>query len=73
MRLVGDKDSRHQEFTAQLSVFDASKKEAKLGVAAAIAICTVLLKKNIRGGLIVVGEINLGGSIEPVYNEVAIA
>ncbi len=38
-----------------------------------IALCTSLLKKSVRGGLIVVGEINLGGSIEPIHNPVNIA
>lgn len=73
MQLVGDKDPRHHEFTVQVRAFDASKSGAKLGVAALIALCTSLLKKNVRGGLIIVGEINLGGSIEPVNNAVTIA
>lgn len=73
VHLVGDKDPRHHEFTAQLRAFDASKSGAKLGVAALVALCTSLLKKSVRGGLIIVGEINLGGSIEPVHNPVTIA
>ena len=73
MLLVGDKDPRHHEFTAQLRAFDASKSGAKLGMASLIALCTALLKKSVRGGLIIVGEINLGGSIEPVHNPVTIA
>ncbi len=72
-QLVGDKDPRHHEFTVQLRAFDASKSGAKLGVAGLVALCTSLLKKSIRGGLIVVGEIALGGSIEPIYNPVMIA
>ena len=72
MQLVGDKDPRHHEFTAQLRAFDASKSGAKLGIAVLLALCTSLLKKNVRGGLIVVGEINLG-SIEPIHNPVTIA
>ena len=28
------------------------------------------MKKNIKGGLIIIGEINLGGSIEPVFNPI---
>lgn len=68
MQLVGDKDPRHHEFTAQLRAFDASKSGAKIGVSSLIALCTVLLKKSVRGGLIVVGEVNLGGSIEPIHN-----
>jgi ATP-dependent Lon protease len=38
-----------------------------------VALCTALLKKSTRGGLIVVGELNLGGSIEPIHNAVTIA
>lgn len=72
-QLVGDKDPRHHEFTAQLRAFDASKSGAKLGVAVLLALCTALLKKSVRGGLIIVGEINLGGSIEPVHNAVSMA
>jgi len=73
MQLVGDKDPRHHEFTAQLRAFDASKSGTKLGMASLVALCTSLLKKSVRGGLIIVGEINLGGSIEPIHNPVTIA
>lgn len=70
--LVGDRDPRSHEFTLQLRAFDASKKGSKLGIPALVAICSSMLKKPIRGGLILVGEINLGGSIEPVLNAVNI-
>ena len=73
MQLVGDKNPRHHEFTVQLRAFDAAKSGAKVGVAALIALCTSILKRSVRGGLIIVGEINLGGSIEPVHNSVTIA
>lgn len=69
-QLVGDRDPRAHEFTIQLRAFDASKKGAKLGIPALVAICSGMLKKSIKGGLIIVGEINLGGSIEPVLNAV---
>lgn len=72
-QLVGDKDPRHHEFTVQLRAFDASKSGAKVGVASLIALCTALLKKSVRGGLVVVGEINLGGSIEPIHNSTSVA
>ncbi len=72
-QLVGDKDPRHHEFTVQLRAFDAAKSGSKLGVASLIALCTALLKKSSRGGLIIVGEINLGGSIEPVHNAVTLS
>ncbi|MDP2203748.1 MAG: protease Lon-related BREX system protein BrxL [Methylicorpusculum sp.] len=73
MQLVGDKDPRHHEFTVQLRAFDASKSGSKLGVGAIVALSTALLKKSVRGGLIIVGEINLGGSIELIHNPVGIA
>jgi ATP-dependent Lon protease len=70
--LVGDRDPRAHEFTVQLRSFDAAKSGSKLGVAALIALCSSLLKKSVRGGLIVIGEINLGGSIEPIHNAVTL-
>jgi ATP-dependent Lon protease len=73
MQLLGDRDPRSHEFSVQLRSFDASKSGVKLGVPALIALCSALLRKPTRGGLIVVGEINLGGSIEPVHNAVTIA
>jgi ATP-dependent Lon protease len=69
---VGDKEPRSHEFAVQLRAFDASRSGAKIGVAALIALCSSLLKKSIRGGLIIIGEINLGGSIEPLYNVVSL-
>jgi len=72
VQLVGDKEPRQHEFTVQLRAFDAAKSGSKLGVAALISLSSALLKRSARGGLIVVGEINLGGSIEPVHNPVTL-
>ncbi|MBF0399389.1 MAG: BREX system Lon protease-like protein BrxL [Magnetococcales bacterium] len=72
-QLVGDRNPRQHEFTVQLRAFDAAKSGSKIGMAALIALCTALLKKSVRGGLIVAGEINLGGSIEPIHNAVMLA
>ncbi len=71
--LVGDRDPRMHEFTVQLRSFDAPNTGNQLGMAVVVALCSSLLKKPVRGGLVVVGGINLGGSIEPVYNAVTIA
>jgi len=71
--LVGDRDPRSHEFTVQLRSFDTSKSGSQIGVATLIALCSALLQKHIRGGLIVVGGVNLGGSIEPIYNAVSVA
>ncbi|UXD88963.1 protease Lon-related BREX system protein BrxL [Thalassolituus hydrocarboniclasticus] len=73
VQLVGDRDPRSHEYSVQLRAFDAAKKGSKLGVAALVAMCSALLKKPVKGGLIVVGEINLGGSIEPINSAVNIA
>jgi ATP-dependent Lon protease len=71
--LVGDRDPRSHEFSVQLRAFDTSRTGSQLGLPVLIALCSALLKRNIRGGLIIVGGLNLGGSIEPVYNAVSIA
>jgi ATP-dependent Lon protease len=71
--LVGDREPRSHEFTVQLRAFDASRGGSQVGVAVAVALCSALVQKNIKGGLVVVGGINLGGSTEPVPNAVSIA
>jgi ATP-dependent Lon protease len=70
--LVGDKDPRSHEFALQLRAFDAAKSGAKVGIGVLISLCTAMLKKSVRGGLIIVGEVNLGGSIEPIHNPVSL-
>ena len=57
----------------QIRSFDAARSGAKTGVAALIALSGALLKKSVRGGLVVVGEITLGGTIEPIHNAVTLA
>ena len=70
--LVGDRDPRAHEFSVQLRAFDAGKSGAATGVGTLLALCSALLGKSLRGGLVVVGGLNLGGSIEPVYNAVTV-
>jgi ATP-dependent Lon protease len=72
-QLIGDRDPRAHEFTVQLRAFDISKRGSKLSVAALIAMCGILLKKSAKGGLIVIGEVNLGGSIETLHNPINLA
>ena len=71
--LVGDRDPRSHEFSVQLRAFDTSKSGNATGLAALLVLCSALLQKSMRGGLIVVGQINLGGSIDPVHNAVNVA
>ena len=68
--LVGDRNPREHEFSVQLRAFDASKAGSSLGVAALLAMCSALINKSLRGGLVVVGGINLGGSIDPLHNAI---
>jgi len=44
-----------------------------LGVGVLLAFCSTLLKKSIKGGLIVMGGLNLGGALDPVYSAISIA
>lgn len=71
--LVGDRDPRHHEFIVQLRAFDMAKTGAQLGLPALLAFCSALLGKSLKGGLIAVGSLNLGGSLDPVYNAVSVA
>jgi ATP-dependent Lon protease len=68
--LVGDRNPRDHEFAVQIRSFDAAKSGSQVGVGVLVALCSALLGKSLKGGLILVGGINLGGSIEPVHNPI---
>jgi len=68
--LVGDRNPREHEFAVQIRSFDAAKSGSQVGVGVLVALCSALLGKPLKGGLIIVGGINLGGSIEPVHNPI---
>ena len=70
--LVGDRNPREHEFSVQLRAFDTSKTGHALGVAALLAMCSALINKSLRGGLVVVGGINLGGSVDLLHNAIDI-
>jgi ATP-dependent Lon protease len=71
--LVGDRDPRQHEFTIQLRAFDAARSGSHLGLPALLALCGILLRKSLKGGLVAVGALNLAGSLDPVYNAVNVA
>ena len=71
--LVGDRDPRSHEFSVQLRAFDASKSGDGMGMAVLMAMCSSILEKNTKGGLVIVGQLNLGGSLDLVYGAVNIA
>ena len=72
-QLVGDRDPRNHEFSVQFRPMDADKSGAGLGLPVLVALVGALLERNTRGGTILVGPLNLGGSIEMLRNPVAIA
>lgn len=56
----------------QLRAFDSAKSGSAVGVGVLLALCSSLLQKSIKGGLAVTGGLNLGGSIETIFNPVAV-
>lgn len=70
IELVGDRNPREHEFAVQLRSFDAGRTGADLGVAILAALCSALLNRPLKGGLAVIGGLNLGGSIESVHNPI---
>ena len=39
-------------------------------MAVLVSLCSALLERSIKGGMVVVGQLNLGGSIDIIYNAV---
>ena len=71
--LVGDRDPRAHEFSIQLRAMDVERSGQGLGLPVLIALCGSLIERSVNGGLIIVGELNLGGSVEMIPNPVAVA
>jgi ATP-dependent Lon protease len=71
--LVGDRNPREHEFSIQMRAMDADKSGAGVGLPVLVALCGALLGRNTRGGTIIIGALNLGGSIEMIPNPVRIA
>ena len=70
--LVGDREPRQHEFSVQLRAFDSAKSGSAVGVGVLLALCSSLLQKSIKGGLAVAGGLNLGGSLETIFNPIAV-
>ena len=71
--LVGDRDPRSHEFSIQLRAMDNDRSGLGLGLPVLVALASSLLERSTKGGLIMVGSLNLGGSVEMIPNPVAIA
>lgn len=70
--LVGDRDPHLHEFSVQLRPMDNDHRGIALGLPALMALCSGLIEKSTKGGLAVVGALNLGGSVEPLANAVSV-
>jgi ATP-dependent Lon protease len=66
--LVGDRNPREEEFSIQMRAIDSEKTGAGIGLPVLVALCGALLGKNTRGGAIIAGSLNLGGSVEMLPN-----
>ena len=71
--LVGHRDPRGYEYSVQLRPFDADKSGVGLGMPVLVACVGALLDRGTRGATILVGPLNLGGSLELLRHPVAIA
>ena len=70
--LIGDRDARQHELNIQVRAMDVAREGVHLGVPILLAFCSALLNKSLRGGLIVVGGLSVGGSFEPIHNAIGI-
>jgi ATP-dependent Lon protease len=66
--LVGDRNPREEEFSIQMRPMDNDKTRIGLGIPVLVTLCGGLLGRNTRGGTMVAGALNLGGSIEMIPN-----
>ncbi len=64
--LVGDRDPRSHEFSIQLRAMDTDRSGHGLGLPVLLALCGSVLERSTKGGLIIVGSLNLGGSVEMI-------
>jgi len=71
--LVGDRDPRAHEFSVQLRAMDVDTSGQGLGLGVLLSLCSALIERSTKGGLVVVGALNLGGSVEMLPNAVAVA
>jgi len=71
--LVGDRDPRAHDFSIQLRALEADKSGAGLGLPILVALVGALQERNTCAGTIIVGPMNLGGSMDliPKPSEIA--
>ena len=72
-QLVGDRDPRSHEFSVQLRALMRRSQVPRPELRRSRCPVQCLVEKSVRGGLVVVGEVTLGGTIEPIHNAVTLA
>jgi ATP-dependent Lon protease len=70
--LVGDRDARQHELNIQVRAMDIAKSGSSLGLPILLAFSSALLAKSLKGGLILVGGLSVGGSFETIHNAIMI-
>jgi ATP-dependent Lon protease len=70
--LVGDRNPSEHGYRLQLSAHDAGKDGRGLGLAGVIAMASALIGRSVKGGLVVLGDLNLGGATIPVRDIVGL-
>lgn len=68
--LIGDRDARAHEIHLQALALDAAKSGAHLGVPMLLAMTSSLLERPLKGGLVIIGGLSVGGTLEPIYNAI---
>ena len=53
---MGDRDPRSHEFSVQLRSFDASKTGQGIGMGVLISLCSAILERSTKGGLVIIGQ-----------------
>ena len=71
--LVGDRDARQRELNIQVRAMDTAKSGAMLGLPILLAFCSAILQKSLKGGMVIVGGLSVGGSFEPIHHAVTVA
>lgn len=65
---MSDRDPREHNLTTQVCALDAAKTGTGPGLPILLALASAMLQRSIRGGLIAVGNLSLGGGVETILN-----
>jgi MarR family transcriptional regulator, organic hydroperoxide resistance regulator len=63
--LVGARNPKNHELAVEVHTLNGGKADGAYGVGLLVACCSALLKKQLRGGLVVAGEVS-GDAIKPI-------